>query len=321
MSDQEKQVQTEFAEAQLQASSNDTVDFPYQVDNLNQEDVFNHFQAQGFDREDAESRTQGTDFQEQVRFENIEAGDEFSRHRESQANDETYTSIHPTGSYLAQPDANPEQLGIPSKETYNVTESFQATEDTTALVSTANDIESWNEPGTIYSGGETQYYVSTEDLDNFQKTGQSYADEFQTSSTQIDNHNNYSTDNTLKSMNTEFPGPGQQPEPNPATIETPNDESSSNEDSDDKSLDDLVMPPVEVSNPNWDDTPTPPPIPTPSESSSWSSEDIDAFSSTPESSSWSSEDIDTSFSVDTSANEASPSDAADASSAADGDSV
>ena len=120
MNEQNPEIQQLFAEEQLKVNSDETVDFPFQMDNLNQEDVHQRYQDMGMNHADAESHTNCVDFTDQVREDYIPEETELVRWT-------TQDNLDNKGNYytLQESNADPGKLGIPNS--YDAFEVYKTT--------------------------------------------------------------------------------------------------------------------------------------------------------------------------------------------------
>lgn len=169
MNEQNPEIQQLFAEEQLKVHSDETVDFPFQMDNLNQEDVHQRYQDMGMNHADAESHTNCVDFADQVREDYISEETELVRWT-------TQANLDNKGNYYTfqESNADPGKLGIPNS--HDAFEVYKTDGETFGLVSTAADAKPWNpeDEGQIYPGGEQQIHLLDDDLDNLTKIGEGW---------------------------------------------------------------------------------------------------------------------------------------------------
>lgn len=154
------EVEEEFAEEQLKVNSDATVDFAFQIDNMNQEDVYKYYEAAGHSWEDASEHAKGIDFKEQVRQETHDPGTELVQYQNPEA-----FKAGQIGNYTAPLDENttPSKVGIQNDNlaTQNREKQIVITNGPlTTLRSTANTIEAWDRPSETYVGGGIQEHVS-----------------------------------------------------------------------------------------------------------------------------------------------------------------
>lgn len=164
--DRLSEVEQLFAEEQLKVNSNDTVDFPSVIDDMNQEDVYNYFTQQGYSHELSLSYVNAGDFDRQTRQDTVLEGTSLAQFQTPEAIESGIT-----GNFFAPLDEDLDRgkLGIENEnpETQNrMLQGYQTNEDIPdALISTANNTEDWNGSGKVFSGGEQQIFISDADKD------------------------------------------------------------------------------------------------------------------------------------------------------------
>jgi hypothetical protein len=161
------EVEQLFAEEQLKVNSDATVDFPYVIDDMNQEDVYDVLIQQGYSPEQSLGYIDGIDFGEQVRQDTVLEGTSLAQFQTSEAIEAGHM-----GNFFAplEEDLDRRTLGIENEnpETQNrMLQVYQTNEDISdALVSTAKSIEDWNDSGEVFPGGGQQIFISDADKDN-----------------------------------------------------------------------------------------------------------------------------------------------------------
>ena len=160
-----QEVKEVFAEEQLKGNSESKMDSPFVLDDMNQQDVFEHLTTQGYSEKSASAHMQGIDFDEQVRLRNFDENSQFAQFREPES--------ERIGNYFGSLDENLDRrkLGIENESSETQTREpsvFQSKEPVEALESTSKDIPDWQGSGETFTGGGKQLHVSDSELEKIE---------------------------------------------------------------------------------------------------------------------------------------------------------